>query len=159
MSKLACVKARSVYLCGFCLPIQSKVRSTYHSLNLEFKIDERYSILHVEELTSHYLKTILEQSSSRHVTSTVLLVSILSLLLRCCANSCQMLTSLHVPRFLSPTNQRVTDTLIDTVYNDTSAVYSAKDIKRAAHRYYESRRRLGIEEMPDRQVCPVTSQA
>ena len=56
-------------------------------------------------------------------------------------------------RFLSPANQRVTDTLIDTVFNDTSAVYTAKDIKRAAHRYYESRRRLGIEEMPDRQVC------
>jgi hypothetical protein len=72
----------------------SKVRSTYHSLSLEFKIDER---------------------------------------------------------FLSPANQRVTDTLIDTVYSDTGAVYSAKDIKRATHRYYESRRRLGIEEMPDRQ--------
>ena len=26
-----------------------------------------------------------------------------------------------------------------------------KDIKRAAHRYYESRRRLGIEDLPDRQ--------
>ena len=26
-----------------------------------------------------------------------------------------------------------------------------QDIKRATHRYYESRRRLGIEEMPDRQ--------
>ncbi len=29
--------------------------------------------------------------------------------------------------------------------------YSAKDIKRSVHRYYESRRRLGIEELPDRQ--------
>jgi hypothetical protein len=72
----------------------AKVRSTYHSLGVEFKIDER---------------------------------------------------------FLSPANQRVTDTLIDTVYSDTGGAYSAKDIKRATHRYYESRRRLGIEEMPDRQ--------
>ena len=54
-------------------------------------------------------------------------------------------------RFLSPANQRVTDSLIDTVYNETNGVYTVKDIKRAAHRYYESRRRLGIEEMPDRQ--------
>ena len=61
---------------------------------------------------------------------------------------------IHTFRFLSPANQRVTDTLIDTVYNDTGAIYTAKDIKRAIHRYYESRRRLGIEEMPDRQVSP-----
>lgn len=54
-------------------------------------------------------------------------------------------------RFLSPANQRVTDTLIDRVFTDTNGAYSARDIKRAAHRYYESRRRLGIEEMPDRQ--------
>lgn len=60
--------------------------------------------------------------------------------------------SLSLCRFLSPANQRVTDTLIDNVYNDTGGAYSAKDIKRATHRYYESRRRLGIEEMPDRQV-------
>ncbi|CAI8036165.1 hypothetical protein GBAR_LOCUS20288 [Geodia barretti] len=72
----------------------AKVRSTYHSLNLEFKIDER---------------------------------------------------------FLSPANQRVTDSLIDNVYNDTGGAYTAKDIKRATHRYYESRRRLGIEDMPERQ--------
>ena len=49
----------------------------------------------------------------------------------------------------------MTDTLIDTVYSDTGGPFSAKDIKRATHRYYESRRRLGIEEMPDRQVSPV----
>ena len=54
-------------------------------------------------------------------------------------------------RFLSPSNQRVTDALIDNVYNDTSAAYTVKDIKRAAHRYYESRRRVGIEDLPDRQ--------
>ena len=59
--------------------------------------------------------------------------------------------SLSFPRFLSPSNQRVTDCLIDTVNEETSGVYSAKDIKRAVHRYYESRRRLGIEEQPDRQ--------
>ena len=58
---------------------------------------------------------------------------------------------LYLPRFLSPTNQRVTDSLIDTVYNDANGGYSVKDIKRAAHRYYESRRRLGIEDLPDRQ--------
>ena len=57
----------------------------------------------------------------------------------------------YPPRFLSPTNQRVTDSLIDTVYNDSNGAYSVKDIKRAAHRYYESRRRLGIEDLPDRQ--------
>ena len=55
-------------------------------------------------------------------------------------------------RFLSPANQRVTDSLIDNVYNDTGGAYTAKDIKRATHRYYESRRRLGIEDMPERQV-------
>ena len=66
------------------------------------------------------------------------------LLLLMCALSCP-------PRFLSPTNQRVTDSLIDTVYNDSNGAYSVKDIKRAAHRYYESRRRLGIEDLPDRQ--------
>ena len=54
-------------------------------------------------------------------------------------------------RFLSPANQRVTDSLIDSVYNETNGIYTVKDIKRAAHRYYESRRRLGIEEQPDRQ--------
>lgn len=54
-------------------------------------------------------------------------------------------------RFLSPANQRVTDTLIDTVFTDTNGGYTAKDIKRSVHRYYESRRRLGIEELPDRQ--------
>ena len=45
----------------------------------------------------------------------------------------------------------MTDSLIDTVYTDTGGAYSVKDIKRAAHRYYESRRRLGIEDLPDRQ--------
>ena len=45
----------------------------------------------------------------------------------------------------------MTDALIDSVYNDTSAVYTVKEIKRAVHRYYESRRRLGIEELPERQ--------
>ena len=33
-------------------------------------------------------------------------------------------------RFLSPNNQRVTDALIDQVYNDCSGVYNVKDIKR-----------------------------
>ena len=55
-------------------------------------------------------------------------------------------------RFLSPGNQRVTDTLIDHVFADNNGVFSIKDIKRSAHRYYESRRRLGIEDLPDRQV-------
>ena len=32
-----------------------------------------------------------------------------------------------------------------------AGVYSAKHIKRSVHRYYESRRGLGIEELPDRQ--------
>lgn len=54
-------------------------------------------------------------------------------------------------RFLSPNNQRVTDALIDQVYSDAGGLYTIKDIKRAVHRYYESRRRLGIEELPDRQ--------
>ena len=45
----------------------------------------------------------------------------------------------------------MTDTLIDTVFTDTNGAYSAKDIKRSVHRYYESRRRLGIEDLPDRQ--------
>lgn len=57
----------------------------------------------------------------------------------------------HTCRFLSPANQRVTDALIDSVYNDTGGLYSVKEIKRAVHRYYESRRRLGIEELPERQ--------
>jgi hypothetical protein len=72
----------------------SKVRSTYNSLNLHFKIDER---------------------------------------------------------FLSPANQQVTDALIDQVYTDSGGIFTVKDIKRAVHRYYESRRRIGIEELPDRQ--------
>jgi len=42
--------------------------------------------------------------------------------------------------------------LIDHVFSDTSGVYTIKDIKRSAHRYYESRRRLGIEDLPDRQM-------
>eukprot|EP00731_Ephydatia_muelleri_P012873 Em0007g183a len=54
-------------------------------------------------------------------------------------------------RFLSPNNQRATDALIDQVYSDAGGLYTIKDIKRAVHRYYESRRRLGIEELPDRQ--------
>ena len=53
--------------------LQSKVRSTYNSLNLDFKIDER---------------------------------------------------------FLSPTNQRVTEALIDQIYNECGGIYSVKDIKR-----------------------------
>ena len=65
-----------------------------------------------------------------------------------CSYTC---TPLPPSRFLSPTNQRVTDSLIDTVYNDANGAYSVKDIKRAAHRYYESRRRLGIEDLPDHQ--------
>ena len=61
-----------------------------------------------------------------------------------------LIISLHKqtrPRFLSPANQRVTDSLIDQVYTDSSGLYSVKEIKRAVHRYYESRRRLGIEEV------------
>lgn len=37
------------------------------------------------------------------------------------------------------------------MYSDAGGLYTIKDIKRAVHRYYESRRRLGIEELPDRQ--------
>ncbi len=45
----------------------------------------------------------------------------------------------------------MTDSLIDHVYTETNGMFPIKDIKRSAHRYYESRRRLGIEELPDRQ--------
>lgn len=56
--------------------LQSKVRTTYNSLNLQFKIDER---------------------------------------------------------FLSPSNQNVTDALIDQVYTDSGGIYNVKDIKRKTH--------------------------
>ena len=33
-------------------------------------------------------------------------------------------------RFLSPANQRVTEELIDRIYNESGGIYSVKDIKR-----------------------------
>jgi hypothetical protein len=51
-------------------------------------------------------------------------------------------------RFASPHNQRITDALVERIIQD-HINYDSKDIKRAAHRYYESRRRIGIEDMPE----------
>lgn len=33
-------------------------------------------------------------------------------------------------RFLSPANQRVTEELIDRIYNESGGIYNVKDIKR-----------------------------
>ena len=42
----------------------------------------------------------------------------------------ELLQNVLIARFLSPNNQRVTDALIDQVYNDCNGVYNVKDIKR-----------------------------
>lgn len=40
-------------------------------------------------------------------------------------------------RFLSPSNQRVTEELIDRIYNESGGCYSVKDIKRNEDRNTE----------------------
>ena len=48
----------------------------------------------------------------------------------CTSNCLELLQNVLIVRFLSPNNQRVTDALIDQVYNDCNGVYNVKDIKR-----------------------------
>lgn len=53
-------------------------------------------------------------------------------------------------RFVARQNQRVTEAIMERITNE-STMFDPKVIKRAIHRYYESRRRIVIEDLPERQ--------
>ncbi|XP_065919235.1 uncharacterized protein [Dysidea avara] len=53
-------------------------------------------------------------------------------------------------RFVARQNQRVTEAIMERITTESN-IYDSKVIKRAIHRYYESRRRIVIEDLPERQ--------